>query len=74
MVEAKSCQRPSLYHGAVALLDAVMNLPAEDCMKLRAALAKARVLALRQKADPDRVTILRRAEQEFERKCGKVNS
>lgn len=43
-------------------------------MKLRAALAKARVLALRQKADPDRVTILRRAEQEFERKCGKVDS
>ena len=59
---------------AVALLDALMNLPAESCAKLRAALAKARVLALRQKADPDRVTVLRRAEHKFERKCRKVDS
>jgi hypothetical protein len=74
LVKAKSCQRPSLYHVAVALLDAVMNLPVENCVKLPAALTKASVLALRQKADPGRVTVLRRAEQEFERKCTKVDS
>ena len=62
------------YHAAVALLDAVMNLPAESCTTLRTALAKARVLALRLKGDPDRVTVLQRAEQEFERRCGKADS
>jgi hypothetical protein len=62
------------YHAAVALLDAVMNLPAENCATLRAALAKARVLALRLRGDSDRVTVLRRAEQEFDRKCRKADS
>jgi hypothetical protein len=62
------------YHAAVALLDAAMNLPTENCAELRAALGKAKVLALRLKGDSDRVTVLRRAEQEFERKCRKANS
>jgi len=62
------------YHAAVALLDAVTNLPVENCAKLRAALAKARVLALRLKGDSDRVTVLRRAEQECELKCRKTDS
>ena len=62
------------YHAAVALLDAVMNLPAENCEKLRAALGKAKALALRLKGDSDRVTVLLRAEQEFERKCTKADS
>jgi hypothetical protein len=62
------------YHAAVALLDAVTNLPAENCAKLRAALGRAKVLALRLRGDSDRVTVLRRAEQELERKCGKADS
>ena len=68
-------ERPFVsYHAAVALLDAVTNLPTENCAKLRAALGKAKVLALRLKGDSDRVTVLRRAEQEFEQKCGKSDS
>jgi hypothetical protein len=62
------------YHAAVALLDAVTNLPAGNCAKLRAALGKAKALALRLRGDLDRVTVLRRAEQELERKCGKADS
>jgi hypothetical protein len=62
------------YHAAVALLDAVMNLPTESCAELRAAPRKAKVLALRLEGDSDRVTVPRRAEQEFERKCRKANS
>jgi len=62
------------YQAAVALLDAVTNLPAENCATLRAALAKARVLALRLKGDPSRVNVLQNAEQEFERRCGKADS
>ena len=58
------------YHAAVALLDAVINLPSENCAKLGAALAKGKKLALRLKGDPDRLNVLARAEQEFARKCG----
>ena len=61
------------YHAAVALLDAATNLPTENCAKLRAALGKAKVLALRLSGDPDPMTVLRRAEQEFERMCGKAD-
>jgi hypothetical protein len=46
------------YHAAVALLDAVINLPAKNCAGLRDALARARELALRLKGDPDRLTVL----------------
>jgi hypothetical protein len=60
------------YHAAVALLEAVMNLPTEYCATVHAALSKARELALRLKGDPDRITVLRRAQEEFERKCGEV--
>jgi hypothetical protein len=67
-------EKPFLsYHAAVALLEAVTNLPAENCQKLRDALAKAKMLAIRLKADTDRLTVLRRAEQEFERKCTNVD-
>lgn len=59
------------YHAAVALLDAVINLPPENCGVLRASLARAKELALRLKGDPDRLTVLRRADQEIEQKCGK---
>ena len=62
------------YHAAVALLDAVMNLSTENCAKLRAALGKAKVLALRLSGDPNRMTVLRRAEQEFERRCREADS
>jgi len=62
------------YHAAVALLDAVINLPAENCTELRNALARARELALRLKGDPDRLTVLRRADQEVEQKCVKSKS
>lgn len=58
------------YHAAVALLDAVTDLPTVYCAKLRHALAKARELARRLKSDSDRVTVLQRAQQEFQRKCG----
>ena len=61
------------YHAAVALLDAVADLPTENCAKLRLALTKARDFARRLKSDSDRVTVLQRAEQEFQRKCGKVS-
>jgi hypothetical protein len=57
------------YHAAVALLDAVTNLPSEDCAKLEAALAEAKQLALRLKGDPDRLNVLARAEEELARKC-----
>jgi hypothetical protein len=62
------------YHAAVALLDAVINLPSENCAKLSAALAKAKKLALRLKGDPDRLHVLSRAEQEFARKCEKTGA
>jgi hypothetical protein len=51
------------YHAAVALLDAVINLPAENCAGLRDALARTRELALRLKLDPDRLTVVRRADR-----------
>jgi hypothetical protein len=57
------------YHAAVALLDAVRNLPSEACAKLEAALAEAKKLALRLKGDPDRLNVLARAEEELARKC-----
>jgi hypothetical protein len=57
------------YHAAVALLDAVTNLPSEDCAKLEAALAEAKKLALRLKGDPGRLNVLVRAEEELTRKC-----
>jgi hypothetical protein len=57
------------YHAAVALLDAVTNLPSEDCGKLEAALAEAKKLALRLKGDPARLNVLARAEEELARKC-----
>ena len=57
------------YHAAVALLDAVTNLPTEDCAKLEAALAEAKKLALRLKGDSDRLNVLARAEIELARKC-----
>jgi len=57
------------YHAAVALLDAVTNLPPEDCAQLEAALAEAKKLALRLKGDPPRLNILARAEEELARKC-----
>lgn len=57
------------YHAAVALLDAVTNLPLEDCSTLSAALAKARDLGSRLKGDPARLNVLARAEQELARKC-----
>jgi hypothetical protein len=60
------------YHAAVALLEAVINLPTEYCATVGTALSKARELALRLKGDPDRITVLRRAQEEFERKCGEV--
>lgn len=60
------------YHAAVALLDAVTNLPSEDCAKLEAALAEAKTLALRLKGDPDRLNVLARAEEELARKCQKA--
>ena len=60
------------YHSAVALLDAVINLPAENCAGLGDALARARELALRLKGDPDRLTVLRRADPELEQKCVKI--
>jgi hypothetical protein len=64
-------ERPFVsYHAAVALLDSVMNLPSENCAKFGSALAKAKGLAFRLKGETDRMTVLRRAEQEFERKCG----
>jgi hypothetical protein len=56
------------FHAAVALLDAVTNLPAEDCAKLEAALAEAKKLALRLKGDPARLNVLARAEEELARK------
>jgi len=57
------------YHAAVALLDAVTNLPSEDCAKLEVALAEAKRLALRLKGDPARLNVLARAEEELARKC-----
>ena len=57
------------YHAAVALLDAVTNLPSEDCAKLEAALAEAKKLALRLKGDPARLNVLALAEEELARKC-----
>lgn len=60
------------YHAAVALLEAVMNLPTEYCAGIDAALSKAKELAFRLKGDTDRITVLRRAQEEFERKCRKI--
>jgi hypothetical protein len=60
------------YHAAVALLEAVVNLPTEYCAGLRAVLSKARELAIRLKGDSDRITVLRRAQEELDRKCGQV--
>jgi len=57
------------YHAAVALLDAVTNLPSEDCAKLEVALAEAKRLALRLKGDPARLNVLARAQEELARKC-----
>jgi hypothetical protein len=63
-------ERPFVgYHAAVALLDAVTDLSAENCAKLAAALANAKRLALRLKGDSDRLNVLARAEQELARKC-----
>ena len=62
------------YHAAVALLDAVTNLPTGDCAKLEASLAKAKKLALQLKGDPDRLKVLARAEEELARKCKNANS
>jgi hypothetical protein len=55
---------------AVAILEAVVGLPADNCEKLRAALATAKRLALELKGDPARLNVLSRAEQELLRKCG----
>jgi hypothetical protein len=60
------------YHAAVALLNAVTNLPSENCAKLGVTLAKAKKMALRLKGDPDRLNVLSRAEQEFARKCDRT--
>jgi len=60
------------YHAAVALLEAVTNLPTKHCTTVHAGLSKAMELALRLKGDPDRITVLRHAQEEFERKCGEV--
>ena len=62
------------YHAAVALLDAVMNLPSENCVKLETALAEAKQYALRLKGDSDRLYVLERAEKELARKCKNANS
>ena len=67
-------ERPFVsYHAAVSLLDSVMNLATENCAELRVALAKARELASRLTGDTNRINVLRRATEEFERKCGKVS-
>lgn len=60
------------YHAAVALLEAVTSLPPENCARLHGALARAKILALRLKGDPDRLNVLSRAEQELARKCDKL--
>ena len=57
------------YHAAVALLDAVVDLPAENCAALADAVTKARDLALRLKSDPDRLNVLEQAERELRLKC-----
>jgi hypothetical protein len=57
------------YHAAVALLDAVTNLPSEHCAKLDFALTHAKKLALRFKGDPARLNVLAQAEEELARKC-----
>ena len=63
-------ERPFVaYQAAVALLDAVTNLPSEDCAALEAAVAEAKKLALRLKGDSDRLNVLARAENELARKC-----
>jgi hypothetical protein len=62
------------FHAAVPLLDAVTNSPVENCATLHAAVAKAKLLALRLKGDTGRVNVLQSAEQEFERRCRKANT
>lgn len=57
------------YHAAVALLDAVTNLPPECCAKLDAAIAKAQKLAARLEGDSSRLNVLTRARQDLKRKC-----
>jgi len=53
------------YHAAVALLYAVMNLPAESYEALNSAIEKAKDLAQRLKGDPDRLNVLAQAEREL---------
>jgi hypothetical protein len=64
-------ERPFLaYQSEVGILEAVVGLPAEDCGKLRTALATAKGLASQLKENTDRINVLSRAEQELLRKCG----
>lgn len=56
------------YQAAVALLEAVRALPAEDAPKLREALATAKVLAQKLPDDPDRLQVLALAESELDQK------
>lgn len=57
------------YHAAVALLDAVVNLPAENCAILASTVSKAKDLASRLRSDPDRLNVLAQAERELRMKC-----
>ncbi len=57
------------YHAAVALLDAVVNLPAENCAVLASTVSKAKDLASRLRSDPDRLNVLAQAERELRMKC-----
>jgi hypothetical protein len=57
------------YHAAVALLDAVTNLPPEYCAKLEAAVTKAQELGARLQGDSSRLNVLSQAKQDLKRKC-----
>ena len=57
------------YQAAVALLEAVRNLPTSNCAEMRAAVAQARQAAARLKGDEDRLSVLKNAQQELSRRC-----
>jgi hypothetical protein len=57
------------YQAAVALLEAVRNLPSSNCAELRDAVAQARGFAERTQGDEDRLRVLVNAEQELARRC-----
>lgn len=64
-------EKPFLaYQAAVAILEAAVALATEHCQKLKRALARAKELASRLKGDPDRLMVLKRAEEELGRRCG----